>query len=100
MTEAIVGTYQADQLRRLTCTVTGQSAALIVKQPCSNLTTLGFYFSDLQVINQQFSESIGSYDRVTTTWRGFLKTPDDTFISPFYNYLIRLDTSGAWGTTW
>ncbi len=100
VTEAIVGTYQADQLRRLTCTVTGQSAALVVKQPCSNLTVFGFYFSDLQVVSQQFSESIGSYDRVTTTWRGLLKTPDDTFINPFYNYLIRLDTSGAWGTTW
>lgn len=100
VTEAIVGTYQADQLRRLTCTVTGQSAYLVVKQPCSNLTTFGFYFGDLQVTSQQFAESIGAYDRVTTTWRGWLRTPDDAFINPFYNYLIRLDTSGAWGTTW
>ncbi len=99
-TEAIVARYQADNLSRLTCTLTGQSVNIVVKQPCSNLTMFGFYFNDMQIESQSFSSNIGNTDRVSTKWRGYLKSPSDTFISPFYNYIVRADNSGAWGTTW
>lgn len=99
-TEAIVSRYQGDQLRRLTCTVTGQSVGLAVKQPCSSLTTLGFYFDNLQIASQSVSATIGGMDRVTTSWRGWMQSPSDTLISPFWNTIIRLDTSGEWGGSW
>lgn len=99
-TEAIVNRYQADRLRRLACTVTGQSVYIAVKQPCSAITMFGFYFTDLQLTNQSFSANIGDTDRVSTQWRGWLRDPASTFISPFWNTIIRLDTSGAWGETW
>lgn len=99
-TEAIVGTYQPDVLRRLTCTTTGQAVFIAVKQPCSATTTFGFYFTDLQLVNQSVSSNIGDKDRVTTQWRGWLKSPSDTFISPFFNTIIDVQSSGVWGTTW
>ncbi len=99
-TEAIVGRYQADTLRRLACTVTGQQLNVIVKQPCSSTTMFGFYFTDLQLVDQSFGVGLGGCDTVSTSWRGYLKTPSDTFISPFWATLVRLDTTGAWGGSW
>jgi hypothetical protein len=99
-TEALVGKYQADNLRRLGCTVTGQQINVVVKQPCSATTMFGMYFTDLQVVGQSFAAGIGDTDRVTTRWRGYLRRPSDTFISPFWNTLIRLDTTGEWGGHW
>lgn len=99
-TEAIMGKYQADELQRLSCTTTGFAVTLLVKQPCSAVTTFGFSFNNLQLVSQSFGNSIGPLNTVRTTWRGFLQSPSDTFISPFWNTIIRLDTSGEWGTTW
>ncbi len=100
-TEAIVSKYQVDQLQRLACqAVTGYSIYTVVKQPCSNLTMFGFYFDDMQIEDQSFAGSIGTLDRVTTRWKGWLKSPSTTFFSPVFNYLINADTTGAYGTTW
>ena len=99
-TEAIVGKYQVDRLRRLQCTVTGQAIFVAIKQPCSATTVFGFYFTDMQMVGQSFGATIGGADTVTTNWRGFLRSPSDTFLSPFWSTIIRLDTSGEWGTSW
>lgn len=99
-TDAIVSRYQADQLSRISCTSTGHSVNVVVKQPCSNLTMFGFYFDNLQVESQSFRAGIGPFDTVTTQWRGWLKSAQDTFISPVFHYIYRLDNSGAWGENW
>jgi hypothetical protein len=99
-TDAFVSRYQADQLERLSCTNTGTAAQLIVKQPCSNLVLFSFYFDNLQVQSQTFTQAIGPIDRVSTQWRGWIRSPNDLFIDPFYNYLINTTTTGAYGTEW
>lgn len=97
---ATVSRYQRDRLDRLNCTTTGQAAQLIVKQPCSNLTLFGFYFNNLQLQSQMFTQGIGSLDTASLTWRGWINTPNDLFVDPYYNYLVNLDTTGAYGTQW
>lgn len=99
-TQALVSRMQADRLDRLDCTTTGFAAYLAVKQPCSNASVFGFYFDDLQVDSQQFSNSIGPIDTVTTKWRGWIKTPQDAVFTPFIQYIVNAATTGAWGLTW
>lgn len=100
-TEAIVSRYQADQLQRFACaTNTGFSINVVVKQPCSAITMFGFYFTDMQLVSQSFGNSVGSMDTVTSQWRGWLKSPQDTFIDPWLTTIVRLDTTGAWGESW
>lgn len=100
-TEAFVSRYQADTLRRMQCTTTtGNAVNVLVKQPCSNASLFGFYFSDLQIASQSFGTTIGGLDTVSTQWRGYIKSPSDVFVNPWVQYIIRMDTSGAWGTTW
>jgi len=99
-TQALVSKLQADRLDRLNCTTTGFSINLVVKQPCSSATMFGFYFDNLQIASQSFSNSIGPVDTITTQWRGWIRTPCDAFFSPYVQYVVDLATTGAWGTTW
>lgn len=100
-TEALVSRYQADTLRRMACAATtGQAINVLVKQPCSNASLFGFYFDNLVIASQSFGASIGGLDTVSTQWRGYIKSPSDVFINPWVQYIVRTDTTGAWGTTW
>lgn len=99
-TSAIVSRMQADRLDRLSCTTTGFSINLAVKQPCTNATLFGFYLNNLQVVNQNFSQKIGEVDTVNTEWRGWIKTPQDVVFNPWVQWIVDLSTTGAWGTTW
>jgi hypothetical protein len=98
--EAIVSSYQADQLGRISCLGTGNAINIIVKQPCSNATLFGLYFTELQLESQDFVTTIGHNDVVSLKYRAILSNPNQAFISPVVNYLIRTDTSGAWGLNW
>lgn len=99
-TEAIVNSYQRDQLDRIHCLGSGQSVYLIVKQPCSSYTLFGFYFDKLQIESQSFSTSIGSVDTATTKWRGLITTPTTVFCSPVVGSLVNADTNQPFGGTW
>lgn len=99
-TEAIVSQYQADQLQRISCLGTGQYVNIIVKQPCSNATLFGLYFSELQLVSQDFVTSIGRNDVVSIRWRGVISNPFQTFFDPTVNFVVDTATSGAWGTHW
>ncbi len=98
--EAIVNSYQRDQLDRIDCLGTGQSVLLIVKQPCTSYTLFGFYFNKLQLESQSISTSIGAADTVTLKWRGLVTTPYTIFCSPAVGNLIDEDTQQAFGATW
>lgn len=99
-TEAIVSSYQADELQRISCLATGFSINLIVKQPCSNITLFGLYFSDLQMESQSFASSVGEHDTVSIHWKGIITSPIQPFFNPTVNYLVDAVTSEAWGTHW
>lgn len=100
-TDAIVSKYQSDALQRMKCAATtGHGVSVVIKQPCSSMTLFGFYFNNLQIDSQDITTSVGNMDRVRTSWRGFLKSPNDVFISPVFNYIYRDDNSGAYGVTW
>lgn len=99
-TEAVVSSYQLDQLERLSCLGTGHSINVIVKQPCSNATLFGLYFTNLQLESQNFTTTIGRNDAVSIRWRGIISNPYQMFFDPTVNYLINLATSGAYGTNW
>ena len=98
--EAIVSKYQADTLERFGCNSTGFSIQMIVKQPCTNLTLFGFFFDNLQLQSQSINQSIGPMDTMNLKWRGWIRTPNDMFIDPSFNYIINLQTSGAYGEQW
>ncbi len=98
--EAIVNTYQRDQLNRISCLGSGQSIYLIVKQPCSNATLFGLYFDKLQLMSQSVSTSITNPDAVTMQWNGLITTPTSSLFSPVVNFLIDADTQQPFGTTW
>lgn len=97
---AIVSSYQTDQLTRFSCLGTGQQINIIVKQPCSNATLFGLYFSELQLESQDFITTIGRNDIVNLKYKAILSNPSQAFFSPFINYIVRTDTSGAWGMNW
>lgn len=99
-TNALVSRMQADRLDRLACTTTGFTINLAVKQPCTNATVFGFYLNNLQVVSQNFGQQIGGVDTVSTTWRGWIKTPQDVVFNPWVQWIVDLSTTGAWGTTW
>jgi hypothetical protein len=99
-TEAIVSQYQMDQLQRISCLGTGQYVNIIVKQPCSNATLFGLYFTELQLIEQDFVTSIGRNDVVSLKWRGVISNPFQTFFDPTVNFIVQLSNTGAWGTQW
>lgn len=97
--EAIVSSYQVDQLQRLSCLGTGQHINVIVKQPCSNATLFGLYFTELQLVGQDFVASIGQHDVVSLHWRAILSSPSQAFFDPTVNYVV--DSTGApWGGHW
>lgn len=98
--DAVVNSYQADQLSRIDCLGTGQAVFLIVKQPCSNITLFGFYFDKLQLESQSFSSSIGPSDTVNLKWRGLITSPSTVFFSPLVNQLVNADTNLPFGLTW
>lgn len=98
--DAIINSYQADQLARINCLGSGQAVFLIVKQPCSNVTLFGFYFDKLQLESQSFSSSIGPSDTVSLKWRGLITSPSTVFFSPLVNQLVNADTNQPFGTTW
>ena len=99
-TDAIVSSYQADQLQRISCLGTGNWINVIVKQPCSNATLFGLYFTELQLISQNVTASIGRKDVVSFQWRAILSNPYQTVIDPTVNYIVRQDNSSPWGLTW
>lgn len=99
-TNAILSQYQADQLSRFSCLSTGQSVYVVVKQPCSNLTLFGFYLDNLQIESQDFTTSIGRNDVVSIKYRGLFTNYVQPFFDSTFNYIINLDTSGAWGLNW
>lgn len=99
-TEAIVSSYQADQLGRFGCLTGAQQINIIVKQPCTNATLFGLYFSELQLAGQDFITSIGRNDVVNLRWHGIIANPFQSFIDPTVNYLVRTDNTGAWGVNW
>ncbi len=98
-TEALVSSYQADQLQRIGCLATGQMVNIIVKQPCSNATMFGLYFSELQYQSQEVTSRIGSNDIVSIKWRAIITQPSQVFFSPFVNYIVQPDGT-PWGTNW
>ncbi len=98
--DAIVNSYQRDQLDRIDCLGTGQAVCIVVKQPCSNATLFGFYLTKLQLQSQSFSSSIGPADTVSLKWRGLITTPTTMFFSPAVGFLIDEDTGLPYGTTW
>lgn len=98
--DAIVNSYQRDQLDRIDCLGTGQSVYIIVKQPCSSLTLFGFYLTKLQLESQSFSSSIGPADTVSLKWRGLITSPYTVFFSPFVYQLVNDETQQPWGGTW
>ena len=99
-TEALMSSYQADTLERLSCTTTGFNVQMIIKQPCSNLVLFSFYLENMQLASQQIGQSIGPIDTMSLQWRGLIKTPNDIFFDPYYNYLVQVSDTGAWGTQW
>jgi hypothetical protein len=85
--EAIVSSYQADQLQRISCLGTGNWINIIVKQPCSNATLFGLYFTGLQLMSQEFVNTIGNRDVVSFQWKGIISNPYQVFFGPTINYL-------------
>ncbi len=98
--DAVVNSYQRDQLDRIDCLGTGQAVCLIVKQPCSNATLFGFYLTKLQLESQSFSSSIGPADTVSLKWKGLITSPYTMFFSPSVGFMIDEDTGLPFGTTW
>ncbi len=99
-TNTIVNAYQRDQLDRIDCLGTGQSVWLLVKQPCSSDVLFGFFFDRLQILNQDFSSSIGTNDSMTIQWKGLLTSPYTTFFTPYIGSLVLAGTTSGWGSTW
>lgn len=97
--EAIMSSYQADALARFSCN-TGFAVHLMVKQPCTNLVLFALYLDNLQLQSQRMVQGIGPSDTVSLRWRGLLKTPNDVFLDPYFNWLVETTTTGAWGESW
>jgi hypothetical protein len=98
--EALMSSYQADSLERLGCNTTGFAIQLMVKQPCTNLVMFSLYLDNLQLQSQRIGQSIGPMDSVSLQWRGLIRTPNDLFFDPYYNWLVNLSNTGAWGDSW
>ncbi len=76
-TETIVSRYQSDELQRLTNCDSSYSFNVTTSQ-CGKCLPYRFEFDNMKIVDQSFSSSIGSYDSVSTKWRGFIKNPNET----------------------